>query len=60
MSIVVYFSEYSTKSISKDALSKVSRGFFKDFKMNYKTVADIFDFWSKLFKFFSSSSSCTI
>ena len=36
--LLVYFSHLTYQSISKDSLSKVSKTFFKDLKMNYRAL----------------------
>lgn len=33
---ISYFSDLSDQTISKDALSKVTKNFFKEFKMDYR------------------------
>lgn len=33
---IAYFSDLSEQTISKDALSKVTKNFFKEFKMDYR------------------------
>jgi len=58
---VVYFASKSQQLITKDALSKVSRNFFKEFKMNYRThYPDIFGMLTTILKFFELSYSDTI
>jgi hypothetical protein len=34
--LIAYFSNLSLQTIAKDALSKVCKNFFKEFKMNYR------------------------
>ena len=59
--IVVFFAMFSTQIITKDALSKVSRSFFKEFKMNYRRYPEeIFPFISTLLKFFDCSPLETV
>lgn len=36
---LVYFSFMTDKIVTKDALSKVSRNFYKEFKMNYNRLS---------------------
>lgn len=59
--VVVYFSFMTDKIITKDALSKVSRHFYKEVKMNYRN----FDYKLKnhmfsLLHFFEANSSQTV
>lgn len=37
---LAYFSSYTRTNISKDALSKVSKTFFKELKMHYRKLGD--------------------
>ena len=61
MPLVVYFAFLSGQLITKDALSKVSRNFFKEFKMNYRAnFDDVFGMLRTVLKFFQQSASDTI
>ena len=49
------------KIVTKDALSKVSRHFFKDFKMNYRRYSSyVHDSLVTLLKFFETCPSDTV
>lgn len=51
--LLVYFSDYQPKSIPKDILSRVSKNFYKEMKMNYRSIENIEDIFATLFRFFS-------
>lgn len=40
--LIVYFSSFTRTNISKDALSKVSKTFFKELKMHYRKLGTNF------------------
>jgi len=58
--LLVYFSDLCGIKISKDALSKVSKNFFKEVKMNYRSIPAIQDIFVPLFKFFEGHQSDTV
>lgn len=58
---MVYFSILSDQIITKDALSKVSRHFFKEIKMNYRHFGDqLCETLFTLKKFFEASLFDTV
>lgn len=59
--LLVYFSQLTYQSISKDALSKVSKTFFKELKMHYRLLqADLAGILCDLSAFFQGHESITV
>ena len=59
--LLVYFSHLTYQSISKDSLSKVSKTFFKDLKMNYRALqADFASILCDMSAFFLGHESITV
>ena len=59
--LIVYFSSLTRHNISKDALSKVSKTFFKEVKMNYRKLgANFTKIFVNLSNLFSGHESQTV
>lgn len=58
--LVVYFSNYTVIKVPKDALSRVSKHFFKELKMNYRQLDHLFPTLTTLFYFFDSTENETV
>jgi len=59
--LLVYFAFLTDKIITKDALSKVSRHFYKEVKMNYRNFDyKLKDHFFSLLHFFESCPSTTV
>eukprot|EP00347_Sterkiella_histriomuscorum_P007334 403349349 len=58
--LLVYFSTMSEKQPPKDALSKVSKNFFKEFKMNYRKYDNVYEMFKTIYKFFELPQNQTI
>mmetsp|Transcript_33098 Transcript_33098/g.43591 ORF Transcript_33098/g.43591 Transcript_33098/m.43591 type:complete len:131 (+) Transcript_33098:798-1190(+) len=59
--LIAYFSSLTRVNISKDALSKVSKTFFKELKMNYRKLATNFvTVLTSLSNFFGGHESQTV
>ena len=57
----MYFSQLTYQSISKGALSKVSKTFFKELKMHYRLLqADLAGILCDLSAFFQGHESITV
>ena len=59
--LIAYFSSYTRTNISKDALSKVTKTFFKELKMHYRKLGSSFtQVLCSLTNFFVGHESITV